>query len=79
MINNDLTFIIGMGNFSKLLCSYVILSKNKLLCLKLFEFVEDGEGGAVGVFEGEGDEAAVGFELGDLVVIAVLGHVGPGT
>lgn len=44
----------------------------------LLHLVEDGEGGAVGVFEGEGDEAAVGFELGDLVVIAVLGHVGPG-
>ena len=39
-----------------LLClKYVIMS----LSLKLFEFVEDGEGGAVGVFEGEGDEAAV--------------------
>ena len=63
------------AKLERLCLKYVIMS----LSLKLFEFVEDGEGGAVGVFEGEGDEAAVGFELGDLVVIAVLGHVGPGT
>ena len=47
--------------------------------VELLHLVEDGEGGLVSVFEGEGDEAAIGLELGDLVVVAVLGHVGPGT
>ena len=45
----------------------------------LLHLVKDCEGGLVGVFEGEGDEAAIGLELGNLVVVAVLGHVGPGT
>ena len=44
----------------------------------LFALVENGERGLVGVLQGDGDKAAVGLELGDLVVVAVLGHVGPG-
>ena len=47
--------------------------------VELLHLVKDSEGGLVGVFEGEGDEATVGFELGDFVVITVFGHVGPGT
>jgi len=46
------------------------------LCLFL-HLIEYLEGGLVGVFECDGDEAALAFKLGYLVVVAVLGHVGP--
>ena len=45
----------------------------------LLHLVKDSEGGLVGVFEGEGDETAVRLELGDLVIVTVFGHVGPGS
>ena len=45
--------------------------------VELLHLVKDSEGGLVGVFEGDGDEAAIGLELGNFVVVAVFGHVRP--
>ena len=36
--------------------------------------VADGEGWHVGVFEGQGDKASLGLELGNLVIISVFRH-----
>ena len=45
--------------------------------VELLHLVKDSEGGLVGVFEGDGDEAAIEFELGNLMIVLQHGAVRP--
>ena len=59
------------------LCLCIFVLKNNSYVFRLFHGIAHVEVGRIGILQGQRDETAFSFEGGYLVVVAMLGHVGP--